>query len=117
MTPALISNWPPWTSKVGGSLMFGVSRTQSDLESVWKGHAGRTVARLWLYTASRLPWRVSGLSHPEVLIALRRARGLTDPDFSPPPPLRSMGQAAPLAQFHFAPAVTHTYGETPSAYS
>src|SRR2546429_3122064 len=99
MTPALISNWPPWTSKVGGSLMFGVSRTQSDLESVWKGHAGRTVARLWLYTASRLPWRVSGLSHPEVLIALRRARDLPHPGLAQPPPPDPIAQAADPPQF------------------
>src|SRR5437868_14940024 len=110
MTPAHISNWPPWTSRVGGSLMVGVSRTQPDLERVWKGHAGRTVARLWLYTASRLPWRVSGLSHPEVPIALRRARDPTHRDFAQPLTLDSVTQGAPRANFPLSRALTKAYG-------
>jgi len=59
---------------------------------------------------------VSGLSHPEVLIALRRARDLTDRDFAQPLTLDSMAQAAHLSKFHFARAFTKAYGETPRTY-
>jgi AraC-like DNA-binding protein len=56
------------------------------------------------------------LSHPEVLIALRRARELTDRDFAQPLTLDSMAQAAHLSKFHFARAFTKAYGETPRTY-
>jgi AraC-like DNA-binding protein len=56
------------------------------------------------------------LSHPEVLIAMRRARDLTDRDFAQPLTLDSMAQAAHLSKFHFARAFTKAYGETPRAY-
>ena len=56
------------------------------------------------------------LSHPEVLIALRRARDLTDRDFAQPLTLDSMVQAAHLSKFHFARAFTKAYGETPRTY-
>jgi len=56
------------------------------------------------------------LSHPEVLIALRRARDLTDRDFAQPLTLDSMAQAAHLSKFHFARAFTKAYGETPRTY-
>ncbi len=55
-------------------------------------------------------------SHPEVLIALRRARDLTDRDFAQPLTLDSMAQAAHLSKFHFARAFTKAYGETPRTY-
>ncbi len=48
--------------------------------------------------------------HPEVLIALRRARDLTDRDFAQPLTLDSMAQAARLSKFHFARAFTKAYG-------
>jgi len=56
------------------------------------------------------------LSRPEVLIALRRARDLTDRDFAQPLTLDSMAQAAHLSKFHFARAFTKAYGETPRTY-
>jgi AraC-like DNA-binding protein len=56
------------------------------------------------------------LSHPEVLIALRRARELIDRDFAQPLTLDSMAQAAHLSKFHFARAFTKAYGETPRTY-
>src|SRR5256886_12104343 len=56
------------------------------------------------------------LSHPEVLVALRRARDLTDRDFAQPLTLDSMAQAAHLSKFHFARAFTAAYGETPRTY-
>jgi len=56
------------------------------------------------------------LSHPEVLIALRRARELTDRDFAQPLTLDSMAQAAHLSKFHFARAFSKAYGETPRTY-
>jgi AraC-like DNA-binding protein len=56
------------------------------------------------------------LSHPEVLIALRRARDLTDRDFAQPLTLASMAHAAHLSTFHFARAFTKAYGETPRTY-
>ena len=56
------------------------------------------------------------LSHSEVLIALRRARDLTDRDFAQPLTLDSMAQAAHLSKFHFARAFTKAYGETPRTY-
>src|SRR5438270_400329 len=56
------------------------------------------------------------MSHPEVLIALRRARDLTDRDFAQPLTLDSMAQAAHLSKFHFARAFTKAYGETPRTY-
>src|SRR5437899_10250909 len=71
---------------------------------------------------SRHPARVRprserlALSHPEVLIALRRARDLTDRDFAQPLTLDSMAQAAHLSKFHFARAFTKAYGETPRTY-
>src|SRR5437899_7559755 len=71
---------------------------------------------------SRHPARVRprserlALSHPEVLIALRRARDLTDRDFAQPLTLDSMAQAAHLSKFHFARAFAKAYGETPRTY-
>jgi len=56
------------------------------------------------------------LSRPEVLIALRRARDLTDRDFARPLTLDSMAKAAHLSKFHFARAFTKAYGETPRTY-
>ena len=56
------------------------------------------------------------MGHPEVLIALRRARDLTDRDFAQPLTLASMAQAAHLSKFHFARAFTKAYGETPRTY-
>jgi AraC-like DNA-binding protein len=56
------------------------------------------------------------MSHPEVLIALRRARDLTDRDFAQRLTLDSMAQAAHLSKFHFARAFTKAYGETPGTY-
>ena len=56
------------------------------------------------------------MSHPEILIALRRARDLTDRDFAQPLTLDSMAQAAHLSKFHFARAFTKAYGETPRTY-
>lgn len=53
---------------------------------------------------------------PEVLIALRRARDLTDRDFARPLTLDSMARAAHLSKFHFARAFTRAYGETPRTY-
>ena len=51
-----------------------------------------------------------------MLIALRRARDLTDRDFAQPLTLDSMAQAAHLSKFHFARAFTKAYGETPRTY-
>jgi AraC-like DNA-binding protein len=56
------------------------------------------------------------VSHPEVLIALRRARDLTDRDFAQPLTLDSMARAAHLSKFHFARAFAKAYGETPRTY-
>ena len=53
---------------------------------------------------------------PEVLIALRRARDLTDRNFAQPLTLDSMARAAHLSRFHFARAFTKAYGETPRTY-
>ena len=55
-------------------------------------------------------------THPQVLVALRRARDLTDRDFAKPLTLDAMARAAHLSKFHFARAFTRAYGETPRAY-
>src|ERR687888_954879 len=60
--------------------------------------------------------RSHDLSHQGTLIALRRARDLTDRDFAQPLTLDSMAQAAHLSKFHFARAFTKAYGETPRTY-
>jgi AraC-like DNA-binding protein len=59
--------------------------------------------------------RSAGL-RPEVLMALRRARDLTDRDFAQPLTLDAMASAANLSKFHFARAFAAAYGETPRAY-
>ena len=56
------------------------------------------------------------MSHPEVLIALRRARDLTDRDFAQPLTLDSMAQVAHLSKFHFARAFSKAFGETPRTH-
>jgi len=62
------------------------------------------------------PGHRPALSNSDVLVALRRARDLTDRDFAQPLTLASMAQAAHLSKFHFARAFTRVYGETPRAY-
>jgi AraC-like DNA-binding protein len=52
----------------------------------------------------------------EVLMALRRARDLTDRDFAQPLTLEAMARAANLSKFHFARAFAAAYGETPRTY-
>jgi len=52
----------------------------------------------------------------DVLVALRRARDLTDRDFAQPLTLDAMARAANLSKFHFARAFAAAYGETPRTY-
>jgi AraC-like DNA-binding protein len=54
--------------------------------------------------------------HPEVLVALRRARDVTDRDFAQPLTLDAMAQVANMSKFHFARTFTKVYGETPRTY-
>lgn len=51
-----------------------------------------------------------------MLVALRRARDLTDREFAQPLTLDAMARAAHLSKFHFARAFAAVYGETPAAY-
>jgi AraC-like DNA-binding protein len=53
---------------------------------------------------------------PEILVALRRARDLTDRDFGQPLTLDAIARAANYSKFHFSRAFTAAYGETPMAY-